>query len=536
MNEEEVVEEVAVTPAPAEPRIVTGKKRSISVVWVIPLVAAIIAAGLAYKSIVERGPTIKVTFRNAAGLEAGVTRIKFKSVDVGEVDAIEISENLSHVIITASLVKDMEPHLKRGTRFWVVRPRLGLGGVSGLSTLISGAYIEIEPGPGEPSRQFEGLELPPVTPSGAPGLKLVLQAEELGSLRVGSPVYYRQIHVGEVERHRLTADHGFVEIEVFIREPYDKLVTEQSRFWNVSGIELSMGTDGVSLKTGSLETVLVGGIAFAAPDGASAGKPVEEGAVFKLHDSYKSIWQDFTHKLNYVLYFEGSVRGLNVGAPVEFRGTRVGSVVSVRLQYDNGTSKLQVPVVIEVEPERVVVVGSVEKPDPQEVIARFIREGLRAQLKTASFFTGQLYIELEFHPGAPSRLVAIEGGYPEFPTVAGGGLEALTGKLSKLAESLDRFELDKLVEGTVATVDGLHKIVEKLEDRLVPLLNRVDGTLEQARKTLVSLDGVIAPDSELRHDLSSLLEELPAAARSIRFLADYLERHPEALLYGKAEK
>jgi len=492
----------------ALPRIIKKKNWRISTVWIIPIVAAILGAGIAYKSISERGPTVTLTFRNAAGLEAGVTRVKYKNVEIGEVERVEIHKDLTHIVVTVRLTRDMEPHLGEGARFWVVRPRIGLKGVSGLSTLISGAYIEFERGTGPPCRTFQGLEHPPVTPADAPGLKILLQADKLGSLNVGSPVYFRQIQVGEIESHRLGDDRQSVELEVFIGEPYDELVRENSRFWNVSGIDLSVGADGLSVKVEALEALLAGGISFLTPPDEPPSPPAADGAVFKLHESYKSIWENFTHKFKYTLYFDGSLRGLNAGAPVEFRGTQVGSVKDITLQYNTVTNQLQTPVLIEIEPQRLQVVGGGGVPDPQqivEIISGFVQKGLRAQLKTRSLLTGQLFVEFEFHPEIPARIVGGNEKYPELPTIPN-------------------------------TIDSLQSDLARAANKMVPLISRIDETLEQTQKTLAALKGAMAPESKLQHGLISSLEEFTDAARSIRVLADYLEQHPEALIYGKGGK
>ena len=531
---EQVREHVRESPVEAAaPEIVVKKTGRFSIVWIIPIIAALIGAGLAYKSIAERGPTVAITFETADGIEARKTKIKFKSVEIGLVEAVNLSDDLTHVVITASLVKGAEPHLLEGTRFWVVRPRVGTTGISGLGTLISGAYIEVEPGRGEPTRTFTGLEYPPVRPVGAPGLKLTLRARDLGSLSIGSPVYYRRVLAGEVERSRLSVDRRSVEVDIFINRPFDGLVRKSTRFWNASGIDVSIGADGMSATTESLEALLAGGVAFDTPD--LEGEPVKAGTVFRLYGNLRSIPEDYTERLTYVLYFDGSVRGLKVGAPVDFRGIIVGQVKDIKLVYDHAVGDLRIPVLIEIEPDRVAQVGNtgpVEDYDTGRFIQSLVARGLRAQLQTESLLTGRLFIELEFHPETQAKVVGGFGDHPELPTIP-TSMEVLTGGLAKVVDTMSKLPLERLIENAASAAGGIDRVVRGLDEKIVPLASSLDGTLKQARKTLATANGLLSPDSPTQHDLATTLRELSAAARAVRALAAYLERHPEAIVYGK---
>jgi paraquat-inducible protein B len=556
------------------PEVAVAPRRGVSIVWLIPVIAGLIALWLGYTTIMEQGPTVFITFKTAEGLEAGKTKVKYRDVEVGQVEDVEIAEDASHVIVTASLIKGTEPHLTENTRFWVVRPRLGAGGISGLSTLVSGAHIEIEvvdieSGLGDPKRTFTGLEVPPVVLAYEPGRRFLLRADSLGSVGPGSPIHFRGLDVGEVLGYELAEDGRGVKIHAFIKEPHYGLVREESRFWNASGIEVSVGADGVKISTTSLQALLTGGIAFETPfSGASTG-PAEEGTVFRLYDDLASVSEAaYTEKTPYVAYFDGSVRGLQVGAPVEFRGIRVGSVTDVALEINQVTTDIRVSVTFQIEPQRVNVLDvtgakTKERGDPYENMADLVERGLRAQLESGSLLTGQLVVELAFHPDSPAAELRTKGRYPEIPTVpsdleeirqsveqvlaniANLPLEALVEDLRRTIQNADRLiaspELMQSVVSLNKTLDDIQGLVRNIDGKAAPVLTSIEDASEaaeaallQAKTTLVSADGFVGEKSAVRYDLSQLMKELTEAARSIRFLTDYLEQHPEALIRGKA--
>ena len=535
------------------PDVAVAPSRGFSIVWLIPLVAGVIAVWLGYTTIMEKGPTVTITFKTAEGLEAGKTKIKFRDVEVGLVENVAISEDTSHIIVTATLVKDAKQHLTEGTRFWVVRPRLGAGGVSGLGTLVSGSYIGLELGPGAPRRAFTGLEVPPPMLADEAGRKFKLQADSLGSLSPGSPIYYRGLEVGEVLDYELVERGQGVRIDIFVREPHDRLVRANSRFWNASGIDISVGADGFTVSTASVEALLAGGVSFDTPVSASNLEPAVEGTGFKLFDDHASVSEaSYTEKTPYVAYFDGSVRGLQVGAPVEFRGIRIGSVTDVALEINRKTTSVRIPVTFQIEPQRVNVLDvtgaeTPENSDPYAGMARLVERGLRAQLQSGSLLTGQLLVELDFHPDSPAAELRTKGRYAEIPTVPSDleeikqSVEQVLAKVGALPMEELAGDLRKTIQNANQTLSDLQVLVRNVDGKVVPLLASLEDTsqaaedaLLQAKSTLISADGVIGERSEVRYDLSLLMKELTEAARSIRFLTDYLEQHPEALLRGKA--
>lgn len=544
------------------PDAVVEKRRGFSIIWLIPLVAALIGAWLAYKTLSEQGPTITLTFREGTGLEAGKTKIKYKALDVGVVETVRFSPDLSEIIVTARMNKEVERHLGENSRFWVVRPRLGFGGVSGLETVVSGTYIEVEFGDGNPAQAFAGLEQPPIVRTDTPGHRYLLLTDRLGSIQRGSPIYFRDIQVGEVLTTQLAGDKRSVLVHVFVNAPYDRLVRDHSRFWKTSGFEVSLGAQGIDVRMESLLSLLLGGIAFDTSAHDETGSASRDGTQFRLYDSFTDIAESsYTRRDSYLMYFEGSVRGLSVGAPVEVRGLKIGKVTEVKLDINLKTGNIRVPVIVELELERILSADQVKQFDETYGALRaegrrpgmehMVKHGLRAQLKTGSLLTGQLFVELDFYPDSPPLELVYGGQYPEIPTVP-GTLEAFQKTAMDILNNLRKLPLDQIANELLGTMQGANQLVNAPEwratirsldatlkdvralartaDRQVAALAVDAGkTLGAARNTLDSLD----PEAPLMVDLANTLEELAAAARSIRALSDYLDRHPESLLYGK---
>ena len=531
-----------VTPSPTPEAIIqTKKKFSFSIVWLVPVVAVLIGGWLVYKALSEKGPTVTITFATAEGLEAGKTKIKYKDVDVGQVEDISIAKDLSHVILTAELNKGATPYLTESTRFWVVRARVAAGGVSGLGTIFSGAYIGVDPGkPGKPARSFQGLEIPPVITTGLAGRDFTLKAETLGSLDIGSPVYYRQIKVGQVVAYELDKDGKAVDIKIFIHAPHDQEVRQNTRFWNASGLDVTLDASGIKVNTESFVTLMVGGIAFDTPPNLEPGGPAPEGEIFRLYDSREKIFeQQYKDRKPWLLYFDGSVRGLTVGAPVELQGIKIGEVTDITLEFDQKRMAFRIPVLIGVEPERIKFMGGKTEPSLAERrrgMDILVEKGLRAQLKTGSLLTGQLLVSMDMYPDAPPAKINWEGKYPEFPTIP-TPIEEITKSVTRIVEKFDKLPLEQIgndLRDTMAhlnkTTEDLRTMVKNLDESVVPAAS---ASLDQTQKTLIKLDRLLNAESPTGHELKRALGELAEAARNISILADYLERHPDSLLFGK---
>ena len=537
-----------------------------SLVWLIPILTALIGGWLIVHSLTDRGPLVTITFRTADGIEVEKTRIKYKSLDIGLVEGVRFSKDFSRVEVRARLGKEAAHFLRRDTRFWVVRPTLSARGISGLGTLLSGAYIEIEPGQGAPQSLFVGLESPPVVNADEAGKQITLMTRRLGSIDRGSLVHYQGIVAGEVLGYEMANDYRSVLIHAFVKPPFDRLVRSNTRFWTASGIDLSMGPDGMRVKTESLQALLFGGIAFDTPDPQDAGAEDITGLVFTLHDDQKTIQdQAYSSKVRFVLFFEDSVRGLTIGAPVEFKGIKVGSVIDLRLEYDEKKSAFRIPVVVELEPERIVERGDRMKKAPREAFQALVKRGLRARLQTGNLLTGQLYVDLDMQPKTPIRLAAAGRIEPELPTVQ-GKIEQLSGSLTGIFDKLDKVDFAGIgaeLQGTLkganaiangpkleasltdlaASLAGVRSIMKKVDSRAEPITANLEqalaaarDTLEKAKSTMALVDGVLASDSPLQGNVIRLTQELAETAKSARALVDMLERDPQSLLFGKKAK
>ena len=540
------------TPA-AEP--VIRKRGGLPLVWLIPLVAVLVAGWLVYQSIAETGPLATVSFKNASGVQAGKTLVRIKDVVVGVVETVKLSANLDRVLIGVRINPGSSRLLTNEARWWVVKPRINVREISGLNTLLSGTHIQMDPGNpkrGKAQKKFIGLEEPPLIASDEAGREFHLRADTLGSVAVGSPIYFRRVTVGYVTKTNLQEDGNAVDIDIFIQAPYEKQVRSNSRFWNASGVDIQVGADGFRLRSQSLTSILSGGIAFDTPSAQERGKQAPADKTFTLFDNEQaSDQEDFSWNLRYLAYFTGSVRGLSVDAPVEFRGVTVGSVERVYLEDDPDTGGLRIAVQLDIQPERVTTREDSNRR-AAKVIATLVRHGLRAQLRTSSLLTGQRFIELNIHPDAKPAEIISGGKYPILPTVP-EALEAMTARISSVLEKFDQLPLQAIADELNGTLAGLNTLVhspdlqqaierlngsmaelqklgEQLNQRVVP---NATSTLKQATTTLKSAQSVIAPDSPLHHELLKALKDLSAAARSIRTMAEYLERHPDSLLRGK---
>jgi len=534
------------------------RKRRISIVWLVPLVALAIGGWLVYKALSEKGPTVTITFKSAEGLEAGKTKIKYKDVELGQVDSIVLSEDISHVIVKAEMVKGSKNYLSQNTRFWVVRARVAAGGVSGLSTLFSGAYIGLDPGkPGKTATHFEGLEVPPVVTTDLPGEHFVLRAASLGSLNVGAPVYFRRIEVGQVVGYQLDEDGQAVTVKVFVHDPHHTLVRKNTRFWNASGLDVAIGADGIRVDTESFVTLMIGGIAFDTPANMEPGEPAEANEVFDLHKNRESISEKtYAQKKKWLLHFDSGVRGLTAGAPVELQGIQMGQVLDVNLEFDVDKAAFSIPVLIEIEPDRVKTTGQLpEGAEGEKIMDYLVEKGMRAQLKTGSLITGQLLVAIDMHPEAPPAKINWEGRYPELPTVP-TAMEELTASLTQLLNKFEKLPIEQIGGDLRDTVAGAKRLINSAE--LQDSVTALNQTLNQAQKFVAALNTSIEPElktavsnlnsalvqaqkltkslnSNVAPQLDRTLKALQEAARSIKILAAYLERNPEALIRGKGQ-
>jgi paraquat-inducible protein B len=534
-------------------------RKGISLVWIFPIVALLVGVWIAYQALSEKGHNVTVNFRSAEGIEPGKTQVKFKSIVVGTVDDMEVTADLNELTLQITMEPSTGQYLTDQAKFWVVRPRIGPGGVSGLETLLAGPYIEFEPGRGGArQRRFQGLEEPPPVRFGQQGRRFKLLAPSLGAVSLGAPVYFRDFEVGEVVAYELNDAEGEFQVDIFVRAPHHNLVMANSRFWNVSGVSAEVGDRGLKVAVTSMESLLRGGVAFDQP--APRSEPAVEGQEFRLYSSRAAVDErEYTRRMEYIAYFHDSVRGLSPGASVEFRGIRVGTVKDLRLRWDSETEEFQIPVVLEIEPERFVAEDKVLNYLEQEAaLGGLVDDGLVAQLRTGSLLTGQLYVDLQFLQDAPMRFVKDEGKYRQISTIPSPASEALTA-FGRFTDVLQSLPLDRISTALVDTLEGTSKLVnspdagrvlteaaaamtavrltaasiEQRTDPMLAQLTQAAATAEQAMARAEQAMASFEPGSPVQRDLARTLQEASAAARSIRAFADYLQRNPDALISGK---
>jgi paraquat-inducible protein B len=525
-------------------------QRRLSPIWVVPIVAMLIGLWLVYDNYRSRGPLITLTMSNAEGIEAGSTLIKTRNVEVGRVERVQLSDDMSHAEITARMAPDTEAMLTEGSRFWVVKPRIGREGISGLGTVLSGAYIQLEPGGGEPGqREFQVSDQPPVAPADAAGIRVNLVSQLGNSLRPGDPVTYQGYTVGRVEEVDFDADNRRMNQRIFIESPYDRLVTDGTRFWSASGVDFRLDADGIRVNVESIEALLGGGVTFGVPDDLPRGRPVESDATFNLYPDEESARQGTFHRyLEYVLLVEDSVRGLSRGAPVEFRGVRIGTVAAVPWQFTTtqpgGRNGFAIPVLIRIEPQRLGIENQqVDLEEWDERFQRLFGLGLRASLKSGNLLTGAMFVDINFYRDeADDYLAETFSERTVFPTTS-TGFAQIEYQVTALLEKLNALEIEQLLAGlernlttSEAMLDEVRELSASLQDVLDDpgtrnLPSNLNASLEALRETLEGL----SPDSSAYRELTGAAERLERTLRDLQPVTRTLNENPRALLFDSLD-
>jgi paraquat-inducible protein B len=516
-------------------------------IWLVPAAALLAVAWLSFGALSGRGPLVTITFATAEGLEENKTTIKYRSVNIGVVRGIALRPDRAGVAVTAQLSREVSPLLVDDARFWVVRPRVSMSGVSGIGTLISGAYIGFDTGAsGGGRRDFVGLEAPPSTVSARAGRHFSLRADNVGSLDVGAPVYLRRVQVGQVTDVAVARDGRTATVDVFVDAPHHEHVTTASQFWNASGVDVTLGPRGIQLDTQSLASVLAGGIGFETPTGAVDARPADAGATFELQpDRASALRSAGSSAALHRLVFKRPVRGLTAGAAVELAGLELGHVVHVGVDFDAASGAPRTLVDVALDAERIHLRGDAEAVAAphggrlRAVLDRLVAAGWRARTRGTDLVTGRRYISFEIAAGAPrARRAQIDwrARPVELPTDDDDASDLPTAAAQLLAK-LERLPLDKLAsEGTLAmeqmrrTFEATSRLVGRVDDQLVPGAAALFG---QAQRTLGAAEQTLSPEAPLQRELRTAASDISGAGQALRALADYLERHPESLIHGK---
>jgi paraquat-inducible protein B len=544
------------------------RSRRLPVIWTIPIVAIAIGAWLAWDTLSKEGPRIAISFEDAEGLQAGQSQLKYKDIVLGTVKSLEFTKDRRKVLVTIATTAQAEPFLTTGTQFWVVKPRLFAGNISGFSTLLSGSYVGLLPGDaaGKAERNFVGREEPPLLDSDVPGRTFLLKTDELGSVNLGSPVFYRGLSVGEVLGWDIGDMAKSVTIHAFVRSPFDSYVHDQTRFWNASGVSVKLGGAGVEMQVESLRALLLGGVAFESPTTGALGEVSAENHEFPLfinQDAAKAA--SYSRKIDLLVYFSSSVRGLGPGSEVVVHGLKIGQVTDVKLSFDPVKDAIVAPVRLEIAPERIVGVGHQVFKDAHDAVQTLVSKGFRATLQSGNLLTGEMLVSFEIMPDAPAATVTEQDGAFVFPTTESGGLSGLQASAGDLLRNVNAIpfasigqslevmvknmsalsngpQLQEALTGLAGTMSEAQSVMKSLNTDMGPALKQIpeitatlQATLKQSNQLLHSVDAGYGNDTQFHRDLDRLMAQLNDAVRSFKALADLLTRHPEALVRGRTD-
>jgi len=530
-----------------EPQV--SRTKVLSPVWFVPLLALFIAVWLALRAWQASGPLIEIEFKDASGIAVGKTHVRYRDVEIGEVKKIHLSDDFT----TVQVVVEMERHVSRlitdKSNFWVVSPRISLSGISGIETLLSGVYIEMDSageGEGKTETQFVGLEEAPSVRSYDMGSSYQLIADTLGTLDVGSPIYHRRVPVGEVTGYKLLPDQDKVQVRFFVKAPYNELIKEHSQFWNVSGFDATIGIEGVNLEVGSLNALIAGGVEFDTPPSLNTAvvtaKPQYSFYLFSDRDAVSEGAISVSYP--FLLRYKGSVRGLKVGAPVEYLGIQVGQVQHIALERDASQGR-HINVVVGIQPERMSSGELLSEEMVYQEIEDLVRDGMQARLHSGSLIGGSLFVDLVPNVVKKGEFLRV-GKYPELPT-ADSEYSQIARQLASIVQRVNSIPFDKIGKDLQGSLSALRSVADDFQkgdvanktadlmDNLKKASVGLDGTFDQLEQTLRSIDQTVAPDSMLSHALNETLNDISDASKSMEQLTDELYRYPDALLRGKGD-
>lgn len=536
-------------------------------IWAVPVAALAIVVYLGVRSIAQGGPTVTVTFDSAAGVKPDQTKVEYQGSEVGEVGSVKWHRDLKHVDVTLTMKSDMDGHLGPGTRYWLAGESVSLADLSDLRSLIAGPHIGVDPRPGKTVHHVVGMTERPLITSEMRGTTFTLHAPKLGSVSRGSAIYYLDQKVGEIVGHDMTDNGHAFDIAAFVGAPYDQLVHAGSRFWNASAVQFATGGSGPSVRLQSIPALLTGAVAFETPSGAAAGPRAPPNARFTLYDGRDAaINAEPPDGVEYLVRFDGTASTLGTDAPVKLVDDEIGAVRNVAVEYDAGSDKLLTRATIVVDPSKIATSGMQESAggSPRQrmdaLLDRMIAHGLRAQLSETTPLIGGKMVALRFVPKAGGASL-IPGPIPEIPSTSSFGVQDIIAQASAVMNKVDQIPFGEIGQNVHATTERLarlskspeltnslrrldqslanvERITAQARDQVGPILAELRQVAGEAEQTLASAKSVFGSGGQNQPNTAGLpdtLYELARAARSLRQLSDYLDRHPEALLMGKGK-
>jgi paraquat-inducible protein B len=524
--------------------------KTLSTIWFIPVIAIFIGCWMIYYQWSNEGKEITIHFLTAEGMEAEKTKIKSRNVDIGEVSSIELNQNGNGVIVTAKIKKSAEQFLLADSTFWVVSPQISHTGVSGLSTLISGVYIEISPGKSNEERYvFDALNSPPLTPSGTPGLHITLNSNDQFAYKKGDPIIYKGLTVGQFEDIYFNFEERVVYYNAFIKAPYHQLITSNTKFWDVSGLQLDLNADGISVKTGNFETMLTNGATFGIPKGMSIGEKIGERSYFDIYESYEAADDErYRRSIEFVVLVSDSIRGLSVGAPVEYRGIQIGKVQSVNMALTRSENKFtkadfKIPVLISLQPGRI---GLPDNDEGKALMTKqniyWIEHGLKAVLRTGNILTGSLYVDLQHNKDQPISKIAKYDDFLIIPT-SSDDFSQITAKAEQFMDNLNNIPLNSMSENAnklmlemTQTAQELQGVSHSLDSLLSEVeQQKISSELSKALQGINTLTKDFSSGSQGYEELRTTLHTLTATMNELKPLLNQLKHKPNSLLFNDGE-
>lgn len=522
---------------PKAPVSRTPARARFSPIWIVPLVSAVLGLWLVARYYSAKGPVITVRFENAEGIIAGKTPVLCRSVSIGTVSDLALSDDNKTVLVQLAMTRTATRLLVEDTQIWVERARYSSAGLSGLNTLVSGNFIQLQPGISKKERKdFAGLENPPATPPGVPGVHFKLMADQAGGLGPGSPIIYKGMKIGKLETRTFRAEAMAVEFSAFIEGDYMSLVNEATRFYNSGGLDLKIGAEGVQMRLGTLQSLLTSSVTFTDPDpNEKHVKSIADGGSFTLFSSLGDAKRvEFNPTIPYLLLFTGSVRGLSPDAPVEFRGIRVGSVVAASFKYLVSDPEHRVPVLIKIDPTVLTNKPGGDQAATRTIISQAVESGLRASLKTGSLLTGQLFVELDFQKDAPPAIITGVGDYAVLPTIPSSGLDELQEKAGAVLDKFKALPVEKIGENANAALASVREAAAHL-DKLTGPDSALEKTLNNTQKLTAELSGNKDVSATL-HNLRETSAEFHQVGSNLSQASDTVKHQPWRLIWPTTKK
>ena len=528
-------------------------------IWIVPVAALLISAWFAYQYYAQLGPEIRIHFSENSGLQANQSYVKYHDVPVGVVKDISLDEAGEGVVVTVRMHKDATPFLHADTKFWIVKPEVGTSGISGLDTLLSGTYIQMYSRGkkrGKIVKWYEGLDHPYIDRNSDTGYRYRLSAPDSRNLHQGSPVYYRKIRVGEIEEVKLSKDGSHVDFSVFIQHPYTDYISEETKFWLMSNISFTFNHSGFNLDLAPMSRILNAGITFDTPRRIHHQKQQGISHIFflykdKLAMQKKRIGLGKSYQHHFYLLVDEPIAKLDIGAPVEFFGFQVGSVVAMHSDFDHSVKKIISTIEVIIDTSAFAEQVTQDTNDTKHFFERAVEKGLRARVAQSDPITGSQYIELVYEGKEGQRRIEKLGGKEIIPTVESNEVD-IAQKLSLILDKVNALDIEGLLASTKSAIDqNSRQSVKLLKEFTVIARNfrkissdpalrqtpkRLLQILDQTEHTLRGVNALLQANGErsaLSREITITLKSLTEAARSLEKLTDKLEKKPNALIFGE---